>query len=311
MKTIITISTLIALALFNVAMAQTDSIEKKPMVIDGKKMKITIETKVLKDDKNNSTIIIDSDTTIVETDQIIMDENNKGKIVKEERIIIKDQDDAYEKNKMNWFNFDLGFNFLAGSNGLDMPDGYKDLELDNGKGCNFNLRVYEQSIDLIEKHLYLVYGAGIEWNNYRFKNNVDLMKDSAVLTYSVNNSIDYKKNKLVSVYLTAPVMIKYRFKENKDGDAFTIAAGPQFGYLINSHTKQKWEKDGDHKQKIHGDYNLNEFRIGYSLYFGYKNIMFYTRYYPDSAFKSGQGPDVNTVSVGIAFGGNSNNDVNF
>jgi len=307
MKTIITISTLIALALFNVAMAQTDSTEKKPMVIDGKKMKITIETKVLKDENHRSKVIIDGDTTFLDGD----DDDLDGKKIVKEEISIKDKNDSYEKNKMNWFNFDLGFNFLAGSNGLDMPDPYRDLELDNGKGANFNLRIYEQSIDLIERHLYLVYGAGIEWNNYRFKNNVDLMKDSAVLTYSVNNSIDYKKNKLVSVYLTAPVMIKYRFKENKDGDAFTIAAGPQFGYLINSHTKQKWEKDGDHKQKIHGDYNLSEFRIGYSLYFGYKNIMFYTRYYPDSAFKSGQGPDVNTVSVGIAFGGSNDKNDNF
>lgn len=308
MKTIITISTLIALALFNVAMAQTDSTEKKPMVIDGKKMKITIETKVLKDENHRSKIIMDGDTTFLDGDD---DDLDGKKIVKEEKISIKDKNDSYEKNKMNWFNFDLGFNFLAGSNGLDMPDGYKELDLDNGKGANFNLRIYEQSIDLIERHLYLVYGAGIEWNNYRFKNNVDLMKDSAVLTYSLNNSIDYKKNKLVSVYLTAPVMIKYRFKENKDGDAFTIAAGPQFGYLINSHTKQKWEKDGDHKQKIHGDFNLSEFRIGYSLYFGYKNIMFYTRYYPDSAFKSGQGPDVSTVSVGIAFGGSNDKNDNF
>jgi hypothetical protein len=278
--------------------AQVDSsLERKSTVIDGKNLKITIDTKIGNESSKTPTIILDGDTVLGEVRETEISMNDKSSSK-------NDNDDSYERNNREWFNFDLGFNFLTNNGTLDMPEAYKDLELENGKGCNFNLRIYEQSIDLVEKHLYLMYGAGIDWNNYRFKNNVDLLKDSSTLAYTINNSVNYSKNKLVSSYLTVPIMLKIRMKENEDGDAFQICFGPQFGYLLNSHLKQKWEKDGDkNKQKTRGDYNLNEFRIGYQLYFGYKNIQFYARYYPESAFKTNKGPDVNTMSLGLALGG--------
>ena len=281
MKTLPFYTTFFALLLTNVITAQTkDSTDvKPPMVIDGKKMKITIDTKGK------------SDKTAKKT---------KKKTYARR---IYDTDDETKNNGRDWFNFDLGFNFLANNGTLDMPEPYKGLELQNGKGCNFNLKIYQQSISLVPQQLYFVYGAGIDWNNYRFRDNVDLIKDADSLKYTLNTTIDYKKNKLVSTYLTIPLLIKYKFKENKKGDAFQIAAGPQFGYLLNSHTKQKWDQGGDQKKKTNGDFNLSEFRIGYSLYLGYEGINFYARYYPESAFKQSKGPDVNTVCVGLAIGG--------
>lgn len=312
MKRITFYTTLLAMLLSNVIIAQTtdSTLEKKPMVIDGKKIRITIDTKDKSEETKDSKIIIGDDTMVID------DGKEKPKVAKEEEIkIIKkekkktytrridDEDKESRKNPSNWFHMDFGFNFLASNGTLDMPDNYKDLELENGKGCNFNLKIYEQSINLVKERLYLVYGVGIDWNNYRFKNNVDLYKDSIPLAYSINKGIDYKKNKLVSTYLTAPLMLKFKFKEDKRGKAFKIAAGPQFGYLLNSHTKQKWDKEGDQKKKTSGDYNLTEFRIGYSVYLGYNDINFYARYYPDSAFKEDKGPDVNTVCLGITIGG--------
>lgn len=312
MKTIKFYTTLLALMLSTVINAQTkDSTEtKKPMIIDGKKVRITIDTKDKSEQSKDSKIIIDDDTTIIDDgkDQKVEKKNEEVKIVKKTKKKtytrkIKDGEDEDKKNPSNWFHFDFGFNFLANKGTLDMPEKYKDLELENGKGCNFNLKIYEQSISVVPQKLYLVYGVGIDWNNYRFKNSIDLIKDSFPLAYTMNNAVDYKKNKLVSTYLTAPLMVKVRFKENKKGDAFQIAAGPQFGYLLNSHTKQKWDKDGEHKQRVNGDFNLTELRIGYSLYMGFDDVNFYARYYPNSAFKENKGPDVNTVCIGLAIGG--------
>ncbi len=332
MKTIIIYMTAAMLLLAQGVKAQnTDSSEaKKPLVIDGKKIRITIDTKT-KDNQTKETKIIEGDDTIiidaeeridhideadqdamekedmiVEEEKIIEDEDGRKKVIKKHTKVVRIDDCDDKKNDRNpaeWFNFDLGFNFLANNGSLDMPEKYKDLELENGKGCNFNLRIYEQSIGLVPNHLYLMYGVGLDWNNYRFRNSVDLFKDSSALTYVINPNIDYKKNKLVSTYVTIPVLLKIKFNEDKKGNAFSMAFGPQFGYLINSHTKQKWEKDGDHKQKTRGDFNLEEFRMGYGLYIGYDNVNLYARYYPNSAFKSEQGPDVNTVSLGLAFGG--------
>ncbi len=307
MKAITLIATLLALLLanFNYAQSTKDSTVKKPMVIDGKKMRITIDTKDKSEETDTRKIIIDGDTTIIEEHKEITKDSEKGGVKKTKKKTYTrkiDDDEDEKRNPKEWFNMDLGFNFLTNNGTLDMPENYKDLELENGKGCNFNLKIYEQSISIVPQHLYLVYGVGLDWNNYRFKNNVDLMKDSIPLAYSIS-SIDYKKNKLVSTYLTAPLLIKVKFRENEKGDAFKIAVGPQFGYLINSHTKQKWDQGGDHKQKLNGDFNLTEFRVGYSLYLGYDDINFYARYFPNSAFKENRGPDVNTVCVGLAIGG--------
>ena len=304
MKTLTFYTTLLAMLLTGIVNAQTkDSIDsKKPMIIDGKKMKITIDTKDKSEESKSTKIIIDGDTTVLDSKD---DNSNTVKKTKKKTYTrrIYDTDEEKKKNNREWFNFDLGFNFLANNGTLDMPEEYKGLELQNGKGCNFNLKIYEQSISIVPQHLYFVYGVGIDWNNYRFRENVDLIKDADSLKYTINTGIDYKKNKLVSTYLTVPLMVKYKFKENKKGEAFQIAAGPQFGYLLNSYTKQKWDKGGDQKKKTSGDYNLAEFRIGYSLYLGYDNINFYARYYPESAFKQNKGPDVNTVCVGLAIGG--------
>ncbi len=311
MKQLSIYCTIGALLLSSLIKAQvTDSTTtKKPMIIDGKKIRITIDTKDKSEETEDSKIIIDGDTMLIAEDKAD-NPDKKNIIVKEEKIIIKkkgakkhnSKEEDGKRNPSNWFHADLGFNFLANNGTLDMPENYKDLELENGKGCNFNLKIYEQSISLLPKHLYLIYGVGIDWNNYRFKNNVDLLKDSIPLAYSINSNVEYKKNKLVSTYLTAPLMLKLRFRENKEGHAFQIAAGPQFGYLLNSHTKQKWNKDGDQKKKTNGDFNLTEFRIGYSVYLGYQGINFYARYFPVSAFKTNQGPDVNTVAVGMSIG---------
>jgi hypothetical protein len=311
MRTFQLIGAIGALLCGTFAIAQTaDSTNQKTKVIEGKKMRVTIKTEKLQNaDGSKSQIIVDQDTMFIDDVEAMADSlaDVTEKIV-EEKIIINDDcadnhDKPYVKSRNNseWFNCDFGFNFLVSNGQLDMPDPYKDLELDNGKGCNFNLRVFEQSLGIVKDRLYLVYGVGVDWNNYRFKNNIDLLPDSTPLAYKFSNE-DYKKNKLVSTYVTVPLMLKVNLFTDKDGDAFEIAAGPQFGYLIDSHLKQKWDNDGKQKRKVNGDFNLNEFRIGYSLYFGYKDIDFYVRYFPDSAFKKGKGPDANTMAFGLALG---------
>lgn len=285
----------------SIAFAQTDSTKtKKPKTINGKKIKITINPKE-KDGENNTEIIINDDTMKI---GYVPDKDNEKyhKEHKKPKSHHKHDKDE-QKIKNRWMNFDWGFNFLEYNGTLDMPENYKVLDLDNGKGCEFNLRIFEQEIKLVKNNVSLIYGAGVDWNNYRFKNNVDLMKDTSILTYTINNNINYKKNKLVSTYLTVPVMLKFKFGKSKRKDSFKIAIGPQFGYLLSSYQKKKWESNGKQKTKVKGDYNLDELRIGYSLYLGSKDVNFYFRYFPESTFKKDQGPDVNTICAGLVFGG--------
>ncbi|MCC6722482.1 MAG: PorT family protein [Bacteroidia bacterium] len=291
------ISLLLAVIIAN---AQSDSSKaNKPVIINGKKIKITIDTKETHDKNKNTEIIIKDDTLKIGHVPEKNKESNKKKVEKKHKKESKNE----PKVKSHWFAFDWGLNFLEYNKTLDMPENYKELDLDNGKGCEFNLRIFEQEVSLVKNNMSLVYGVGVDWNNYRFKNNVDLLKDSSILKYTLNTNIDYKKNKLVSNYLTVPILIKMKFGKSKKNDSFKIAFGPQIGYLLNSYQKRKWESNGKQKTKVKGDYNIDELRIGYSLYLGSNDINFYFRYFPESTFKKDKGPNVNTACVGIVFRG--------
>jgi len=293
MKTVTTIITLLALLLSNIINAQSDSSMTKKVIIDNKKIKVTLKS----DSKNKD------DYSVIVTEKSM--DSSGTKTIEKEEILFQSDDNCKKKenkrNPTNWCSIDFGFSLLEYKGTLDMPEEYKALDLDNGKGCEFNLRLYEQSLGIIRDKLFLVYGIGFDWNNYRFRNDIMLLKDSVQLSYR-NTGINYKKNKLTSCYITAPLMIKANLFRDKDGEAFHISAGAQFGYLINSHIKQKVKNEGDQKLKVDGDFNLVDFRIGYAAYVGYKGINFYVKYFPDGAFKSGRGPEVNTLSMGLAFG---------
>lgn len=202
--------------------------------------------------------------------------------------------------EQSWFVMDLGWNIWLTENNNPLPDAYSALELDRAKSANFHLGIIQQGINIYKGKLRFVYGAGIEFNNYRFKKNVDLTPDSKPLTYIVNPEIKYKKNKLVSQYVTMPLMLNFKSDPNNEDESFNIAAGIQLGYLISSNTKQKWTEGGKkQKNKTKADYNFEDYRMGYVFQFGYGDFNLYAKYYPTAVFKNNQGPVVNTASVGL------------
>jgi hypothetical protein len=180
-----------------------------------------------------------------------------------------------------------------------MPLGNENLELSAGNSANFQVHLVQQSLNIYEHKLRLVYGLGIDINNYRFSKNVDLDPNSDPLSSSIG-ATNYRKNKLVTKFATIPLMLDLSLGHN--GQGFQIAAGPNFGYRIGSVQKQKWNDNGRQKNKVKDDFNLEEFRIGYEVQLGYGPFMFFGRYFPQSIFKDNSGPDLRTVSAGIVMG---------
>lgn len=200
-----------------------------------------------------------------------------------------------------WMSFQIGINNLINADGqLEMPAEYKALELDPLRSINFQWNIIQQAINLSGQKIRLTYGIGIDYNNYRFNENVELVKGSEPLDFELTTT-DYKKNKLVAQYLVLPVMLDLHIGKDKD-DALNIAFGPSLQYLIGSHQKLKWKDSGTHKNKVRDDFNLERYRIGYEVHFGYGNFTLFGKYFPESIFKSGQGPDVRTAAVGILIG---------
>jgi len=202
----------------------------------------------------------------------------------------------------SWNNFGLGLNNLINKDGkLEADAGYQSMAVDPSKSINFDWKIVTQAMNLYKGKVRLVYGVGIDYNNYRFKENISLVPDSIPLA-SVNGSENYKRNKLVTQYLTVPVMLNFKLSPKKTDEQVYISAGANFGYLIGSHQKQVWNDNGKKKTKTKDDFGLEQFRMGYEVQFGYKNIVLFGKYFPESIFKSNEGPNLRTVSAGILIG---------
>ena len=324
MKHIIRYTLTLALLLGAVGLfAQTeDSTETKEILIDQGKVKIVIKEKI--GDPNDTThkqrkhieirmeeereASMEEVEQMEEIDQLESEiENDVERSIEEamaevERAMsgMRKEEEEPKLVETDWFNFQLGINNLINADGeLDMPAEYATMELDPLRSINFQVNVVQQAINLYKTNVRLVYGVAVDFNNYRFKNNIDLIPASEPLQVEMS-SIEYKKNKLVAQYLAVPVRLDLSI--GKGDDALHIAAGPNFQYLIGSHQKQKWNANGSHKIKQRDDYNLSTFRIGYEVQFGYDNFVLYGKYFPDNLFKAGQGPDMRTVAVGVLIG---------
>ncbi len=277
MKTKIFTLTL-ALALASFAQAQKDS-TNEPVVIDGKRFKVLIYEK-------------DKDSTAGKSEWNFETKNNDD--------IVKPDKPFVPKTVITkWNVMELGLNNTLSNNSFEMPTAYANMELEGAKSINFHWGIIQQGVNLIKGKLRLIYGLGVEYNNYRFKQNIDLVKDSRPLETVLNTQHEYTKNKLVTQYITAPLMLNYKSNPKDPDNSFNFSAGIQAGYLYGAHQKQKWSDGGKEKRKIKDDYNLADYRFGYVVNFGYSGFNLYAKYYPTPMFKDNRGPDLNTVAAGI------------
>jgi hypothetical protein len=190
---------------------------------------------------------------------------------------------------------------------LEPDANYANMGIDARKSINVSWQIVTQAMNIYKDNIRLVYGIGIDINNYRFNENVDLdvplilgaPTAPLVTAISTNN---YKKNELVTQYLTMPLLLNLKLSPKNNNDYVYISGGANFGYLIGSHQKQVWKDNGKKKNKKEDDFNLEQFRLGYEVQFGYKDVVLFGKYFPKSMFKENLGPDLRTVSVGILIG---------
>ena len=211
-------------------------------------------------------------------------------------------DDKPKVVETRWNVMDIGFNDWVMSSGeLGVPEEYSEMALDQGRGVNFHWGIFQQGVNISAAgRLRLVYGVGIEYNNYRFVEDIDIVPGGDMITYSVNDERNYRKNKLVTQYATIPLMINFKSNPRNEGKSFNFGVGAQFGYLFGSHQKQKWNEDGQkEKLKKRGDYHVEEYRYGYVAQIGYGDFNLYAKYYPTPVFQKDKGPEVYSASVGL------------
>jgi len=194
----------------------------------------------------------------------------------------------------NWLIFDLGFanwrdhtaygspeanDYLRAGQG--QPFTSADLNLKNNKTSNVNIWLFMQKLNAINHVINLKYGIGLEMYNWRYETNITYNKNPA---YIFRDTIQFSKNKLATDYITIPFMININpFPHKRQGLSFSV--GISAGYLYNSRNKQVSDERG--KQKLHGDFDLDPWRIAYVGEIGLGPVRVYGSYSINNLYQHG------------------------
>jgi len=201
--------------------------------------------------------------------------------------------------KGHWTGIELGFNnYVTSGKSFAMPDNISYMTLQSGKSTNFNVNFSQLSLGL-SRHIGFVTGLGLNWNNYRFDGNNNIMKGTNGVIVEMDPGAELKKSKLATIYLTLPFLLELQIPA--ENHHISIAAGPIGAVKLGSHSKIVFEDD--QKVKAHGDFSLNMLRYGATARVGYENFHIYGTYYMTPLFQSGKGPGGNNLypfEVGIA-----------
>ncbi|MFH1118429.1 MAG: DUF2807 domain-containing protein [Bacteroidota bacterium] len=214
----------------------------------------------------------------------------------------RDKSDRFDGH---WGGFDMGINgYLNKDMAFDIPEDYSFLELRYEKSINVALNIYEQNFNLIGKNFGLTTGLGFEWNNYRFDNNVLLVRDTLGFVdgeFLDTDGINYTKSKLVVNYLTLPVLLEYQTNRFANKNSFHISAGILAGLRIGSHSKIAYNDGAKQKDKYNDkkDYDINPFKLDLTARIGWGKVNLYANYSLTTLFKDNRGPDLYPFAAGI------------
>jgi Outer membrane protein beta-barrel domain len=267
------ITAVLSLVLTSAAIAQTDSTH---VTADTTNMKIG-DTRIILIDESPG-----SDSTGVE---------------------LEDNGPSDKLELTHFAGIDLGVNVLLNaSGGTDLDTNSNWMELDYTRSLSWRFNLVEEKIKLYKNYVGIMVGAGITYNSYGLRKNVQVITTDSTGTTAFeidSKDRDFTKNKLRASYIHVPVMLEINTSEylNK---SFHISAGVTGGWNMGALTKQKWD-DGDekHVSKIKADYNFTPFTLDASVRIGYRNFTVFGHYGLTPLFEKDKGPEVYPVTVGI------------
>jgi hypothetical protein len=207
------------------------------------------------------------------------------------------------------FNFDLGTNNYL-SDGK-FPDNDNALYAVRPWG-SWYLAASSIQRTRIGGNLFLEWGLGLSWYNFKFQNDDVMMQkdDSGVQFITDLREVDHRKSKLTATYINASFVPVLDFGGHSRkprmwdgyGSSFRIGIGPYAGYRIASRSKLVYKNDGDlEKEKERNNYYLNNFRYGARLQLGFHGTDLFFNYDLNELFAEGKGPKLNAFSFGIIF----------
>jgi hypothetical protein len=231
---------------------------------------------------------------------------NFEKIARSDEWNQDDTEDSHARRrnrfKGHWSGIEFGFNnYVTSDKSLVLPADIEYMTLHSSKSSNFNINFSQLSLGLA-RHIGFVTGLGLNWNNYRFDGNNNIIKgtNGIIEELPMDQGVTLEKSKLTTLYLNLPFMLEIQIPV--DNNHINLAAGPIGAVKIGSHNKMVFENG--QKVKANGDFSLNMLRYGATARVGYGNFQLYGTYYMTPLFRTGKGPGGNNLypfEIGAAF----------
>lgn len=216
-----------------------------------------------------------------------------------------DQDNQRQERRRNrfrgnWSGIEFGYNnYTASGADINIPDAINYMTLHSGKSHNFNFNFAQLNLGLT-RHIGFVTGLGLNWNNYRFDANNNIVKGATGIIEELNPGAPLEKSKLTTLYLDLPFMLEFQLPVGSNH--LNIAAGPIGAVKVASHSKMVFEESGQ-KVKSNSDFSLNMLRYGGTARVGFANFQIYGTYYKTPLFRTGKGPagyNLYPFEIGVA-----------
>jgi hypothetical protein len=124
--------------------------------------------------------------------------------------------------------------------------------------------------------------VGLTFEKFAFKDNANYFRqaDGSTAVDTLNRSFDLRKNKLAVTYFEVPLELRFHPQKTIEGEGFFVGIGVIGGLKMGAHTKIKYRVgDNRYKEKLRGGFGLQDFRYGYQIRLGWKNVhLFFKRY---------------------------------
>jgi hypothetical protein len=150
-------------------------------------------------------------------------------------------------------------------------------------------------------------GAGIGTDNAFFENTSINLKDRTSVQFKRDTLNKYRKYKLATGFLEAPLELRYSSNPSNMNTGFKAALGVKVGLPIDGHIKAKVDRDvngfAGYVAKEKDRRHVNNTRIAATARVGYGNVTIFGTYSLTPLFREGQGPIVRPWTVGLCLSG--------
>lgn len=185
---------------------------------------------------------------------------------------------------------------LAGEILLEKPDGLKQSKISTGFTFGF-LRDMP-----INKARTWSIAAGLGYGIYNLNQNLLISKTNGDISYSINDTVAFDKNKLILNYIELPIELRWRTSTPDSHKFWRIYTGFKFSYLVFDRLKYV---DENNDYTVRNNADLNKLRYGAYVALGYNTWNFNVYYGLNPIFKSGtinEKPiDFKVLNIGLMF----------